>query len=448
MASSPRAASRFAIRVAVEAAAIGALVFAALHAIWREQYYATGVVLLALAGVVMLDLMRVARTADRLYADFVDALAAGALDPPSARVHHFPAVTDSLRRASDRLTGDRREQAQHIQALEAFFDTVTAILFAVREDGEVMLANRAARAFVGGETKRLADMAAIGPLIAARLMHLPFGAREILHLADNRRVLASVALFRGAQGIPLRFISLQGLSSELSAVETRAWQDLVRVLSHEMMNSLTPVVSMSESLQRLLHTPGVEPDQALLQEARSAVDIIARRSAGLMSFVDRYRRVAELPELQLEIIQLSDLLDDLDRLAAAYGEGRKLSYRSHVAPRDLTIRADPDLLQQALLNLVKNAIEAVAATVGPKVEVACRATDHHILIAVSDNGSGLPENEPDQIFMPFFTTKSGGSGIGLALARQIAVAHGGELTVQRLPQGAMFSFALPLANAK
>ncbi len=442
MASSPRAASRFALVVALKAALIGALVFAAFLALSRAHYYATALVLLALAALVALSLMRTARTADRLYADFVDALAAAAFDTPASAARHFPALGNALHRASDRLTGDRQTQAQRAQELDSLLDTLDAVLLAVRADGELLLANRAARALAGEEAKRLADVAAIGPATAARLMTLAVGAREIVHLTDGRRMLAAVALFRGGEGARQRLISLQSLSRELSAVETRAWQDLVRVLSHEMMNSLTPVVSLSESLQRLLAAPG----RSVPQEARTAADVIARRSAGLMRFVERYRRIAETPEPHRKTLSLDALLRDMKRLAVEYAGGRALTCASHVEPTGLTIRADPDLLQQALINLVKNAVEAVSTTPDPRIDLSCRTTGHRIVIEVRDNGTGLPEQEPEQIFTPFFTTKAGGSGIGLALARQIAIAHGGELTVQRLPQGALFSLDLPLGD--
>ncbi len=443
MASNARAVSRFALVVALKAALIGALAFAAFLALSRAHYYATALILLAAAALVAFSLLRTARTADRLYADFVDSIAAGAFDTPTtAAARHFPALGEALNRASERLTRDRRGQARRAQELDALLDTLDAALFIVHPAGDVRLANRAARALAGEAVKRLADVAAIGPGAAARLTDLGVGAREIVLLADGRRMLAAVALFRGAEDRPQRLISLQSLSGELSAVENQAWQDLVRVLSHEMMNSLTPVVSLSESLQRLLAAPAPRASQ----EAQVAADVIARRSAGLMRFVERYRRIAEIAEPQLRCLPLDPLLGELDRLVVEYAGGRMLAYHRNVDPANLTVRADPDLLQQALINLLKNAVEAVADTVDPRIDLNCHAQGHRILIDVCDNGTGLPEHGAEQVFTPFFTTKTEGSGIGLAVARQIAIAHGGELTARRLPQGAIFRLALPLGD--
>jgi nitrogen fixation/metabolism regulation signal transduction histidine kinase len=313
----------------------------------------------------------------------------------------------------------------------------------VRGDGQLMLGNRAARALIGEETPRLADVPAIGPVAAERLMRLPAGAREIVHLKAEQRMLASVALFRGADGVPQRLISLQGLASELSAVETRAWQDLVRILAHEMMNSLTPIVSMTETLQAVLHPLSGEAADVAIGDVTAAVDTIGRRSAGLMRFVERYRQVAELPEPRPQAVVASDLVAQIEQLASVHFE-RAESFRGYSEPPDLIFEADPDLLEQALINLVKNAVEAVAESSDPRVTLACRAVDGQIRIEIADNGRGLPRDDPEKIFTPFFTTKPGGSGIGLALARQIAVAHGGELTVRRGTPGAVFTLSLPL----
>jgi nitrogen fixation/metabolism regulation signal transduction histidine kinase len=443
MASSAWSASRFAIAAALRAIAAGGLALAAVDVAVQAHYYATALILLGLALIVTVDLARTVRAADRLYADFVGSLAAGAADRPPGSARRFPVLAAALGQAADRLSRDRYDQARRVQELEALIDTVSAALLVVRGDGQLLLANRAARALAGQPAARLADIPAIGPAAAARLAHLAPGAREIVRLADERRMLASAAVFSGPGGEPRRLISLQGLSSELSAVETKAWRDLVRILAHEMMNSLTPIASLSQSLQELMRDP--EGQAALAAEAASAMDVIARRSAGLMSFVERYRRVAELPEPRPEPLPAAALIGSLRRLTAGLFESHGAALDCRVQPDDLTLHADSDLLEQALINLLKNAAEAVAGAAWPRVELSCRAEDQQVLIEIADNGAGLPQSDPEMIFTPFFTTKAGGSGVGLTLARQIAVAHGGELSVRRNEAGgATFTLALPV----
>ncbi len=430
--------ARFAAGLALRATAIGALAFVALMLIVREHFYATALVAIGIGALLVVDLGRAVLAADRLFAGFVEALAAGAADTPTLAAARFPALAAALTRVADRLGNERIGRERRVQELEALLDTVTAALLIVRADGEVVLANRAARALVGESGARLTEIAALGGA-AEQLAALAPGARAIVRLADERRILASAAAFGAAEGERRRLLSLQSLSDELSPVELKAWQDLVRVLAHEMMNSLTPIVSLAESLQILL-PPGPGPRE----DAASAVQVIARRSAGLMSFVERYRRVAELPEPAPEVFGADRFLAGLQRLMGPVLAERGIAYSARVEPAGLQIRADPELLEQAMINLLKNAVEAVGDSAGPRVELLCGAGDGQVSLSVSDNGRGLPQRDPEQIFTPFFTTKAGGSGVGLSLARQIALAHGGTLTVRRnIPDGATFSLALP-----
>ncbi len=141
----------------------------------------------------------------------------------------------------------------------------------------------------------------------------------------------------------------------------------------------------------------------------------------------------------------SQIIAGLGQLIAAQLSERAVAYESRVEPPGLRLRADPELLEQALINLLKNALEAVEGTPAPRVELLCSEKDGRLTFCVADNGRGLPENDPELVFTPFFTTKAGGSGIGLSLARQIALAHGGALTATpNEPAGAVFTLALPL----
>ncbi len=166
-----------------------------------------------------------------------------------------------------------------------------------------------------------------------------------------------------------------------------------------------------------------------------------------MSFVERYRRVADVPAPVLEELDAAAFVSGIDRLIKGQMGGMKIAYLSRVEPEGARIRADPDLLEQALINLLKNAIEAAADGPDPQVELICTCTEIETTLAVRDNGRGLPEVDPELVFTPFFTTKTGGSGIGLSLARQVALSHGGSLVAQaNPPQGTVFSLRIPGAE--
>ena len=259
----------------------------------------------------------------------------------------------------------------------------------------------------------------------------------MLPVAQDRKMFVSVTQLSAPEGSPLRLVALQPVAGGLDVVEQAAWRDLMRVLAHEMMNSLTPIISLSESVAER-SAAAADPD------ALAALQVIARRAANLMSFVDRYRAVAETPKPVLASLALDGFAEDIARFMAGSlaATGAVLDVR--VSPPGLTVEGDRGLLEQAVINLLKNALDATADQFPPRIGLHCRGQDGRVVIAVSDNGEGVPPDRADTIFIPFFTSRAGGSGIGLSLARQIAMAHGGQLTVgANAPRGAVFELSLP-----
>ena len=428
------AAGRFAFAVWGHALIIAALAFlsalAALHGLYANAVLAALATLLA-----VLSLARRAGTADRALALFIDQSAVESFDEWGAAPAGFEAAEEAMRRASSALRETRAERSARIDYLQALLDSVAAALLAVEADGVAVPANRAAVRLMARPATQIAEIDAIGAEAAARLLALRPGGREIVALADGRQMLATAVRF-GAHGAPAeRLIALQDVALDLDVVELKAWQDLARVLAHEIMNSLTPIASLAESLQAGLGAPA---------QTAEAVEVIARRSRGLMSFVERYRTATELPQPNPKAFPLKRLVAGVETLMTADFKARGVAFEVAIEPEDLTAYADPDLLDQAVINLVRNAAEACAGADGARVELACRQEGDQVLISVSDNGPGLAKTARTQAFVPFFTTKVGGSGIGLSVARQIALAHHGQLTAtDRSPHGAVFVLTLP-----
>jgi len=343
---------------------------------------------------------------------------------------------------------ERAASAGRIQALEALLDTVPAALIGVRSDGAVELMNHAARLLARVPVARLHEIEAFGPDIVPVLQSLPPGARQILKLRDGLPVHLSVLEFRVPGREPDRLLALQKIAGELDAVEIKAWQDVSSVLTHEIMNSLTPIASLSESLECLLRAPSTLATQSERNdEITGALEAIKRRSHRLMSFVERYRAVAEIPEPNVRPIDAAEFFAGIDRLMSAAFKERGVEYGSHVEEPGLQFTADAELIEQAVINLLRNAADAAAALSSnqvPRVRATCRSGAAEIVISVSDNGPGLREDEKDRLFVPFFTTKPGGKGIGLSLARHVALAHDGRIEVQSdRATGTVFSLVLP-----
>jgi signal transduction histidine kinase len=219
----------------------------------------------------------------------------------------------------------------------------------------------------------------------------------------------------------------------LGALEVAAQADLVRVLTHEIMNSLTPVTSLARTGAELVANA---KDKADLAEAKTATETVARRSEGILRFVESYREFAQAPEVHRRQFKARPWGEELLQLAFSNAHDREIKARLEVEPNTFSLNADAELLAQALLNLLRNAIRATAEIDQPVITLMfAREPNGRCRIEVRDNGAGIPEERREDIFLPFYTTHKGGSGVGLSFARQVALAHGGSICALDAPEG-------------
>ena len=378
----------------------------------------------AIAALAFVALVHAARQAERTMRELADQLAIAADDRPSALPSAFADLDAAIVRAVDAM---RRREARHraqAHGDDALLDTVPAALFLTDAAGGLLRTNRAARALAPAAPARFADHPAFAAADAAALLAGPPEAGRLLRLAGGRAAHASVGLFDLADGSRRRLIAVQPVAEKLGAVETDAWHRLSRVLAHEMMNSLSPVISLAESLAAL--DPAAPADRA---HAAAAAATIARRAQHLMGFVERYRQCLAIPQPRPEPVDLATFGADMAVLAQEFDP--RAMVRIDAGSADAIVAMDRELVEQALLNLLKNAVEAASERPQPVVTLGWDIAGDMLCFTVEDNGSGLPA-EAEDIFLPFYTTKPGGGGIGLTIARQIAIAHGGALTAEPL----------------
>jgi two-component system nitrogen regulation sensor histidine kinase NtrY len=253
--------------------------------------------------------------------------------------------------------------------------------------------------------------------------------------------LKAAATDAALSGVRRRLISLQNIESEMSAQELEAWQTVVRVMAHEVMNSLTPISSLAATARDLVRdvlsqVPEGESGSGALTDARDALETVARRSEGLLHFVQNHRRLTKPVVTRMQVAPVQRVFARVQRLFATEIAANDIRMTASVEPQTLELAADADLLDQAVINLVRNAIEALVDVVTGRIELSGRQhPDGRVVIAVADNGPGIANDQLDRIFVPFFTTKRQGSGVGLTLVRQIATAHGATVDVGQTPGG-------------
>lgn len=273
--------------------------------------------------------------------------------------------------------------------------------------------------------------------LPARLYSLKAGDISVLQAKKEEETiqLALSGMEFVIQGRPLTVASMKNIHSVLDSQETEAWQKLIRVLTHEIMNSITPVTSLSELLEHQIEDfDGNEEERA---EIRRMLQTIRRRGDGLIRFVNSYREVSHLPQPLLKIYTSQELLTGVVRLM--YREPNDLHLI--LPPKGQRLMADKDLIEQVLINLIKNARENDATDIRISAGLSSGERPY---IRIEDNGTGIEQEVLDRIFIPFFTTKPTGSGIGLTISRQIMHLHRGTITVSSEPgKGSIFTLLFP-----
>ncbi|HEX5461111.1 MAG TPA: ATP-binding protein [Steroidobacteraceae bacterium] len=441
MASSP-----FRTGVAVRAAALFLTIGVAAWMITNTQWYVTITLLLAAACGEIVTLMRFATQSSREIARFLDALAVDDLSQSFGRLTADGAHRElgtAMERVLARLRASRSESDEQAQYLQALVNHVPVALLSIDEQGAVRLLNMAARRLFESSLSHRDQLARYGEPFAVGLENLSPGGTAILRLerASGTVLLKAAATQIAARGTRRRLVSLQNIENEMSAQELEAWQTVIRVMAHEVMNSLTPVSSLTATAHGLVRDaleqlPPDDPRAAALADARDALEAASRRSDGLLHFVRSHRRLTKPLAACMEVLPVQRLFARIQRLLASDLADRDIRMAIRVEPETLELAVDAELLDQALINLVRNALEALRDTPSGHITLSARReTDGRIAISVSDNGPGIPPEQREKVFVPFFTTKRQGSGIGLTLVRQIAAAHGAGVDVSETPGG-------------
>ena len=362
------------------------------------------------------------------YADFSQTYVTGGLGSS------FDELKRSFNEVLDAFRATRAEKEEQALYLQMVVQHIGVGLVAFDRQGEVSLINNAAKRLL--RVNRLAnvsDLESRGPGLVQTLTTLGPRRKALLRLEEDgevRQLACFAALFRTGEE-EHRLVSLHDIQSELEEQEMEAWQRLIRVLTHEIMNSITPIASLSATAEGLLQQETVAGED--VSDVRTAVHTIHRRSQGLLQFVDAYRDLTRVPAPDFQITPVSGLFERVTQLMGHQFEEAGVELVHAVAPPSLEVTADPGQVEQVLINLLRNACDAAGGRDGARVELTAFMDRDRVVIDVADNGTGIVEEALDKLFIPFFTTKQDGSGIGLSLCRQIMRMHRGTISARSEP---------------
>ena len=349
-------------------------------------------------------------------------------------------MVESLNEVILRFRTDLSEKQEKHQYFETLLDTVDTSMLVADKQGVVMWMNRAGvQDLCGHAIHQLDELKVLNPDFPLLLKALQPGEVKVIRIYKEE-VMQDLAVTVTEYSTPaadLRLINLKNIRSILEENEMEAWQKLVRVLTHEIMNSITPIISLSDTLCERAIQQGMEEESLMLQGMKT----IHRRSKGLMVFVENYRKLSRLSTPMLAPVEVGELLGDIKKLFPS----SKVRYIYKVEDESRKLMIDRSQMEQVLINLLKNAGEACMDQPNPEVvvETNYQAENHIFRLSVTDNGCGILPEVVDRIFIPFFTTKPTGSGIGLSLCKQIMTLHGGSIRVKsELGKGSCFTLKL------
>jgi two-component system nitrogen regulation sensor histidine kinase NtrY len=360
----------------------------------------------------------------------------------------FRKLYDILNALNDKLKMLSKEKETRSQYLGSMIEQSGVGILSVGLDGKIHLVNQAFRELLDMEKAHPGiNLGELSEKLLGIIQKIPPGEHKLIRwIKGNTEKPFSFQVTRfkiGEQSYIL--VSVHDIRAELDEKELEAWQKLIRVLTHEIMNSVTPIVSLSSSLNNLLRDNSrAMKDKKTINRLSDGLEAIQDRSSGLMKFTTAYQNLTRVPAPKIQLIDLSILLKKITTLYLPEIEGKNINLSINYNGKPEKFRGDPDLLEQVLINLIRNAADAVEGLKDPMINLVIeQIPGYQVKIKVQDNGKGMNKETLDKIFVPFFSTKPGGTGIGLSLSRQIIMMHKGSIEVtSNVGKGSVFEVLL------
>ncbi len=413
---------------------------------WETNFHVTPI----LVGIIILfqiySLIRYVDRTNRDLTSFLESIRFSEFTR-SFQIEGMGSSFDELNRAFNDVISDfqkvRSEKEEHFHYLQSIVQNIDVSIIAYRKDGTVEMINKAAKQlFQIHSLKNVNLLEQLSPELVNTLLNISPGENTLVKVQDQDDIL-QLAIYSTEFKVKDKLIilaTINNIQNVLEEQETEAWQKLIRVLTHEIMNSITPIASLSSTLEIMLK--GIsegenireEMDLDTVMEILQALQTINKRSTGLLHFVNTYRNLTRIPKPNFKIFPVKDLYKNIYLLMEEEINSNKIKFATRVEPDNIEVSADEQLIEQVIINLIRNSIHALENHKKPVIELNSYYNKRgRVTMQVVDNGHGILPEVLDKIFIPFFTTKQSGSGIGLSLSRQILRLHNGTITAHSVP---------------
>ena len=442
----------FRLQIALRILSLSLTIYLLFYVLSQTHLYVTSGILAATLILQIIGLIRYVEKTNRDLTRFLESVQHADFSQsftPQGLGSSFDDLKKAFREITEKFHQIRFEKEEHYNYLQTVVQHIGTGLLVFRSDGNVDMINSSANRLLKigpahgiNELRNVQQLEPLFPELYQRLIQTKPGQASLIKIQRDNELLQlalHVMDFR-MRDQNYTLASLQNIQNELEEKEMEAWQKLIRVLTHEIMNSMTPVTSLASTANDLLdRLAKIESLGSVANETvkdiRSALQTIQSRSQGLMHFVEAYRNLTRIPTPHFKILSIKELFGRIEKLMHQQAVSKGIHFSVSVEPESLEVTADPELIEQVLINLLLNAVQALENKTVARIELRAGLDEiGRVVMRVTDNGPGISQEAIDKIFIPFFTTKPEGTGIGLSLSRQIMRLHRGTLSVNSKPK--------------
>ena len=438
---------RFRLLIIVRIVLLVIFIFLLLLLADYKQFIVTTIIISILIIIQILSLIRFVERTNKKLAKFLESIRHSDFTISFSDKGYgksFELLNEEFNKIISEFNKHRSEKEESFNYLQTAVQHISIGIISFNKNGEVDLYNNAVKRLLKIKNLRnICELKNVREDIPEMLLNMKAGNKMLLKLIIDENILqlSIIATEFRMRGEEFTLISLQNIHAELEEKEIESWQKLIRVLTHEIMNSITPISSLASTIKEIIINNDDEKpklnilDEEEIESIDIAMNTIQRRSDGLLRFVRTYRDLTRIPKPSFKHFVVKELFDKSHELLKSKIEKFNIVFITRFFPDDLKLTADPDLTEQVIINLLLNSVDAVKGIDNPKISIlASENLNKRITIDFNDNGSGIKSDIMDKIFMPFFTSKKEGSGIGLSLARQIMHLHKGTINVKSAPE--------------